>query len=402
MFNFKITTKDKKTKARSGILKTPHGVIHTPAFVPVSTKGALRGLSFEDAKKYGADVFMVNTYHLFHNSRYKIIKKFGGLHKYLKINFPLMTDSGGFQVFSLGFAREHGVGKIFSFFPGETKNSGKIKESKTSKNKNLVKIYDDGVEFRDPISGTKLNLTPELSMKIQADLGADLIFTFDECTSPLSDYAYTKKSLLRTNKWAIKSLSAFEKYDKKKQALFGIVQGGEWKDLRKESARFIGSLPFFGIGIGGSLGKSKKDMRRILDFTLPLLPEEKPKHLLGIGEVEDIFNGVERGIDLFDCVIPTRLARHGTAFTHEGKMNLKNSGFLKDKNPIDKNCLCRVCKIYSRSYVSHLLREKEIYGIMLLTEHNLAFMLNLMKEIRRAIKENYFLKIKRHILSYLL
>lgn len=391
MFKFKITTKDKKTKARFGVLKTPHGVIHTPSFVPVSTKGALRGLSFEDAKKYGADVFMVNTYHHFHNDRYKIIKKFGGLHEYLKINYPLMTDSGGFQVFSHGFAREHRIGKIGGFFPGK-----KIKASQFSKEKNLVKINDSGVEFKDPISGRKLNLTPELSMKIQADLGADIIFAFDECTSPLSDYDYTKKSLERTNRWAIKSLAAFEKYNKKgKQALFGIVQGGEWKSLRKESAEFIGGLPFFGIGIGGSLGKSKKDMRKILDFTLPLLPEEKPKHLLGIGEIEDIFDGVERGIDLFDCVIPTRLARHGTGLTFKGKINLKNSPFLKDKNPIDENCACRVCKKYSRSYVSHLMREKEIYGIMLLTEHNLAFMLSLMKEIRKAIKENYFLKMKK-------
>jgi queuine tRNA-ribosyltransferase/7-cyano-7-deazaguanine tRNA-ribosyltransferase len=393
MFSFKVIKKNKKIKARLGVLKTPHGIIKTPNIAIVATKGSIRGLDFEKAKKFGADIFMINTFHFFYNERYKIVEKFGGLHKFLNINYPLMTDSGGFQVFSLGFGMEHGVGKIANIFPEETKNLNLNKKS----SKNLVKIYENGVEFISPYDGKKLFLSPELSIKIQKILGADIIFAFDECTSPLASYEYTQQAMLRNHRWAEKCLKAFGK--SKKQFLFGIVQGGEYEDLRKESAKFINSLPFFGFGIGGSLGKSKKDIIKVLNWTLPYLDESRPRHLLGIGEIDDIFNAVELGIDLFDCVIPTRWARHGAGFTFKGRINLKSSKYLQDKKPIDPQCQCRICQNFSRAYICHLLREKEIYGIMLLTEHNVFWILNLFKEIRKAIRKNNFLKYKNQVLK---
>jgi queuine tRNA-ribosyltransferase/7-cyano-7-deazaguanine tRNA-ribosyltransferase len=399
MFSFKIIKKDKETKARLGILKTPHGIIHTPNIAIVATKGSIRGLSFDLAKKFGAEIFMINTFHFFHNDRYKTVEKFGGLHKFLNINYPLMTDSGGFQVFSLGFGLEHGVGKVADIFPLETRNQNQpLDVVRPDINKSLVKIFEDGVEFISPYDGKKLFLSPELSIKIQKILKADIIFAFDECTSPLSSYEYTKQAMERTHRWALRCLEEFK--GTKNQVMFGIVQGGEYENLRKESAKFINSLPFFGFGIGGSLGKSKKDIIKVLNWTIPLLDENKPKHLLGIGEVDDIFNAVEKGIDLFDCVIPTRWARHGTGFTFKGRINLKSSKYLNDKKPIDLECKCTVCKKFSRAYISHLLKENEIYGIMLLTEHNVFWILNLFKEIRKAIKENKFLDLKRKILKY--
>ncbi len=387
MFSFYITGKEKK--ARTGILHTPHGVIETPAFVPVATKGALRGIDFHSASDLGSRIFMLNTFHFFCNERYRTVESFKGLHKYLNIDYPLMTDSGGFQVFSFGFGREHGVGKISNIFP---KDSLSQKEGD-----NLVKISEEGVSFSSPRDGKKMFLSPEVSISVQKTLGADIIFTFDECTSPLADYKYTKEAMERTHRWALRSIEAFGR--RKKQALFGIVQGGEYKDLRTDSARFIGSLPFFGFGIGGSLGKSKKDMHRVLEWTTPLLPEEKPRHLLGIGEVDDILESVERGVDLFDCVIPTRWARHGVALLEKGRISLDSNKYLKEKGPISPYCKCPVCKNYSRSYIAHLLKEKELYGIMLLTEHNLFWMQSLLAEIRQAIKARKFTEFKKEIIS---
>jgi queuine tRNA-ribosyltransferase/7-cyano-7-deazaguanine tRNA-ribosyltransferase len=387
-FSFKVLKNSKDCKARLGILKTPHGIIHTPAFVPVATKGALRGIDLKEGKKFGAEIFMVNTYHFFYQERYKIVKKFGGLHSFLNFHSPLMTDSGGFQVFSLGFGIEHQIGKI-GFFPKE-KN---VKEKK----KGFVKIFDEGVEFKEPNSGKKIFLTPETSIKVQEILGADFIFAFDECTSPFHDYQYTKKSIERTHRWAERCLKVFNK--KGKQRMFGIVQGGNFKDLREESALFISSLPFFGIGIGGPMGKDKKEMHQILEWTIPLLPKTKPRHLLGIGEIEDIFEIVQRGVDLFDCVLATRLARHGTVFTERGKIHLRSSKYLKEKIPLDLKCQCPTCQFYSRAYLCHLLREKEIFAIPLLTAHNLFWILNLLKKIRESIKEGKFLKFKREFLK---
>ncbi|MEM4648289.1 MAG: tRNA guanosine(34) transglycosylase Tgt, partial [Candidatus Pacearchaeota archaeon] len=394
MFSFNILKKDKETKARIGVLRTPHGIIHTPNIAIVATKGSIRGLSFDKANRFGAEIFMINTFHFFHNNRYEIVKKFGGLHKFLNINYPLMTDSGGFQIFSLGFGMEHGVGKVADIFPEESN----IKNLPISKGRNLVKVYEEGVEFISPYNGRKIFLSPELSIKIQKALRADIIFAFDECTSPLSSYEYTKEAMQRTHRWAIRCLDEFGKPEN--QVIFGIVQGGEYEDLRKESAKYINSLNFFGYGIGGSLGKSKKDIIKVLNWTIPLLDENKPRHLLGIGEVDDIFNSIEQGIDLFDCVIPTRWARHGAVFSYKGRINLKSSKYLNDKRPIDPKCKCNICKKYSKAYISHLLKEKEIFGIILLTEHNIFWILNLFKEIRQAIKENKFLDLKKRILKY--
>jgi queuine tRNA-ribosyltransferase len=419
MFSFKIIKKDKNSKARLGLLKTPHGKINTPNIAIVGTKGSIRGLSFEIARNLGAEIFMINTFHFFHNDRYKIVDKFGGLHNFLNINYPLMTDSGGFQVFSLGFGIEHGVGKIADIFPLEKQNNADFNSHKSRLNKNqksLVKIYEDGVEFASPYSGEKLFLSPELSIKIQKILKADIIFAFDECTSPLSGYEYTKLAMKRTHNWAIRCLNEFNKtlirhksnkldinfhQSLSNQVMFGIVQGGEYQDLRKESAKFINSLPFFGFGIGGSLGKNKKDIIKVLNWTIPFLDENKPRHLLGIGEIDDIFNSIEQGIDLFDCVIPTRWARHGAGFTFKGRINLKSSKYLTDKKPIDSKCKCQICKKYSRAYISHLLKEKEIFGIILLAEHNVFWILNLFKEIRRSIKIGNFQQLKKEFLKHI-
>jgi queuine tRNA-ribosyltransferase len=460
MFSFKIIKKDKNNRGRLGILKTPHGIIHTPNIAIVATKGSIRGISFDLARKFGGEIFMINTFHFFHNDRYKIVEKFGGLHKFLNINYPLMTDSGGFQVFSLGFGLEHGVGKVADIFPLEASNHNKSLEVARPKGKSLVKIFEEGAEFISPYDGKKLFLSPELSIKIQKILKADIIFAFDECTSPLSSYEYTKQAMKRTHRWALRCLEEFYKTrtyadytrtnaDKNNspgfvtdilpgfkpdksgnypgnssgrhpgknieslrksafslresalgQVMFGIVQGGEYEDLRKESAKFINSLPFFGFGIGGSLGKSKKDIIKVLNWTIPLLDENKPRHLLGIGEIDDIFHSIEQGVDLFDCIIPTRWARHGTGFTYKGRINLKSSKYITDKKPIDPECKCNVCQKYSRAYICHLLKEKEIYGIILLTEHNIFWILNLFKEIRKALRNNQFTKMQRRLLMF--
>ncbi len=388
MFDFKI--KKRSGKARTGVLYTPHGEIKTPAFVPVATRGALKGASFEDCKDLGADVFMVNTFHFYCKEEYKTVEKMGGLHSFLNIACPLMTDSGGFQVFSLGAGQEGNTGKVLK----KPVKSGYNKKSE-------VKIKEDEVIFRSPFDGRKISITPENSIKAQELLGADLIFAFDECTSPLASYNYQKEALQRTHRWAERSLYSFK--NKEKQAMFGIVQGGSFSDLREESAKFISSLPFFGVGIGGSFGESygdsKENMHSILDLLSEKLPPERPRHLLGIGEPEDIVESVSRGVDLFDCVIPTRFARHGTVFTSKGRVNIKSAAYREDEAPLDENCSCDVCLRYKRSYLHHLARKKEIYGIMLLSKHNLFFILNLMKEVREAIEEDRLEEFKRNFLE---
>ncbi len=389
MFNFEI----KKTvgKARKGVLKTPHGEIKTPAFVPVATRGALKGLSFEDCSVLGSSIFMINTFHFYCRKEYETVERAGGLHDFLGIEYPLMTDSGGFQVFSLGAGRDQKTGKILS--DAVIKNEGKRKGN--------VQIKEEGVLFRSPFDGSKVEITPEKSIEAQRKLGADLIFAFDECTSPLASYNYQKESLQRTHLWAERSLEAFK--DEKKQAMFGIVQGGKFPDLREEGARFISSLPFFGFGIGGSFGESygdsKKNMYSILELLSKNLPPEKPRHLLGIGEPEDVVESVFRGMDLFDCVIPTRFARHGTALTSKGRINITGAAYKEDSSPLDKSCSCQVCLGYKRSYLHHLARKKEIYGIILLSHHNLFFMLNLMEEIREAIENDNLKDLKRDFIN---
>jgi queuine tRNA-ribosyltransferase len=387
MFKFEI--KKRFGKARTGVLTTPHGQIRTPGFVPVATRGALKGASFEMIGSFGADIFMVNTFHFYCKEEHKTVKKMGGLHKFLNTDYSLMTDSGGFQVFSLGAGYGQKTGKL----PHKEVVKKNCKEKIKRK---MVKIEEDGVVFNSPFDGSRIKITPESSVKAQEDLGADLIFAFDECTSPLASYEYQKESLLKTHRWAQQSLESLKNDN---QRMMGIVQGGRFEDLRKESARFVSSLPFFGFGIGGSFGESfgdsKENMYSILDILEEELPDEKPRHLLGIGEPEDLIEASLRGVDLFDCVIPTRFARHGTALTSKGRVNIKNASYKEDKKVLDSDCDCRVCKNYSKSYLCHLARKKEIYGIILLTEHNLYFILNLMEKIREAIVKNDFSCIEK-------
>ena len=392
---FEILKKD--GKARTGIVKTKNGSFHTPCFTPVATLASVRALDSKDMEKLNAEILLANTYHLHLRPGDKIIKKLGGLHKFMNWDKPIITDSGGFQAFSLGFGMEHGVGKIAdNIFPGE--------QEVEYKGDKWAKVDDKGVSFKNPINGDKVRLTPKISMQIQSNLGSDIIFAFDECTSPLSSKKYTAEALARTHKWALECL----KYYDKKQALFGIVQGGYFKDLRLKSAKFIGNLPFGGFGIGGSLGKTKKDMINILKWVIPLLPEKKPRHLLGIGAVEDIFNSVSLGMDMFDCVAPTRWGRRGHLYitpseggTKENKfrITIKSSRFKDDKKPIDKNCDCYVCKNYSRAYLRHLFVSKEWTFYRLAAFHNEYFILKLMEKIRTAINKKQFKKLKKRWLK---
>ncbi len=369
---FKVIKKHKKTKARLGLIKTSHGVMHTPAFFPVATKATVKSLTPEDIKEIGFEAVLANTYHLYLQPGHKIIKKMGGLHKFMNWHSPISTDSGGFQVFSLGAGFNQDVGKVLKNNDIENQNINVGK---------LVKIDNDGVTFTSHLDGSSHRFTPEKSIKIQEDLGADIIFAFDECSSPLVDYSYTKESMERTHKWAERCLKARKN---KKQFLFGIVQGGLFKDLRINSAKFIGQLDFDGFGIGGSFGKV--EMKKALDWVIPYLSEEKPRHLLGIGYLKDIKEAVKRGIDLFDCVYPTRLARHGTFLTNKGELNILKSVYRSDKKPIMKNCDCYTCRNFSRAYLHHLFKAKEMLAGRLATYHNLHFMYKYMEKIREDIK----------------
>lgn len=376
---FEIIKQSTKSSARLGLLTTPHGQIETPNFIPVGTQATVKALTPRDLKEIGAQIVFANTYHLWLRPGEETIKNLGGLHQFMGWDKPIITDSGGFQVFSLGFGLEQGVGKIANIFPEESRSS-KLKSGKS-----LVEIDNDGVTFRSHLDGSILRLTPEKSIKIQEDLGADIILAFDECTSPLNDYDYTKKAMERTHRWAKICLDARTRND---QALWGIIQGGAFEDLRKESSRFISFLPFDGFAIGGSLGKSKEEMHQVLDWSIPLLPEDKPRHLLGIGGLDDIVEGVKRGIDLFDCVIPTRLARNQTALSSRGELHLMNSEFKNDALPIEENCQCYSCRNFSLAYLNHLFHANEILGIELTTIHNVSFMMEYMRKIREKIAQD--------------
>ena len=377
MIDFKVVYKSKKSKARIGILTTPHGEIETPSFVGVATQAVVKTLTSKEVEEAKSQILISNTFHLHLKPGEALIKKAGGIHKFMNWDRPLMTDSGGFQVFSLGFGRDHGVGKIL-----KEKSNLTIKVGKKPKN---VKITEDGVFFRSPVDGTKLFIGPHESIKIQEAIGADIMFAFDECTSPVADYEYTKRSLEKTHRWAEVCLQT----RKSKQALFGIVQGGKFEDLRSESAKFIAALPFDGFGIGGEFGDEKHTMTDMLGFTLPYLPKEKPIHLLGIGHLEDIPEIMKAGIDTFDCIVPTHYARHGVAFTSEGRLDMKKTKFLTDKNPLDKKCECSTCQNYKRNYICHLLKAGEITGLRLMTMHNLFYFNTFVEKLRSDIKNGH-------------
>lgn len=372
---FKILKKSKDSNARLGYLETDHGAIETPCLVPVATQAVVKTLTSEEAVQAKCQILISNTFHLHLKPGEKVVDKAGKLHKFMNWRKPLMTDSGGFQVFSLGFGRDFVLGKIL-----KPHNSSQAIELNQQPQK--IKINGDGVIFRSPINGDELFLGPKESMKIQEKLGADIIFAFDECTPPTASYEYIKESLKKTHKWAKICL----KNKKSKQALFGIVQGGKHKDLRTESAKFISALEFEGFGIGGEFGNDKKKMSEMIRWAVAELPEKKPRHLLGIGYLEDMRTIIKAGVDTFDCTVPTHYARRGIAFTAQGKIDLNKTKYLKNLEPLDRDCLCPVCMNYKKNYICHLLKAKEITGLRLLTMHNLYFFNSFVEEIRNEIK----------------
>lgn len=402
--SFEILRQDKETHARLGLIKTRRGDIETPYLVPVATMGSVRALGSDDLHSLGVQCTLANTYHLHLKPGDELIARLGGLPRFMGFDRPMFTDSGGFQAFSLGFAREHNISKIGNIFPQDYRKKYDDREDekempKAANKENLTKITDEGISFKSLSDGAWHFLNAEKSMKIQSNLGTDIIMAFDECTSPLSDYDYTKKAMQRTHNWAEESI----RYHDKNQALYGIIQGGWFDDLRKESTQAITEKPFDGIAIGGSLGNSKQDMHQVLDWTVPRLDDDRPRHLLGIGEIDDIFECVARGIDTFDCVSPTRIARRGSLLlspqaggSQENKfhINIKNLQFKEDCRPIDTNCSCSTCRTYSRAYLRHLYVSRELSYFRLATLHNLHFMLRFMEEIRESLRTGTFAQMK--------
>jgi queuine tRNA-ribosyltransferase len=376
--NFKLSKKSKKSRARLGFLETEHGVVETPCLVPVATQAVVKTLDSKEVEETKSQILISNTFHLHLKPGEKIVEDAGKLHSFMNWKKPLMTDSGGYQVFSLGFGTDFGLGSKILKEEQERGESIKINAQPQK-----MKIGYDGVTFRSPINGDELFIGPKESIKIQEKLGADIIFAFDECTAPLADYNYVKKSLDKTHRWAQLCL----KEKKSKQALFGIVQGSKFKDLRIESAKFIGGLDFDGFGIGGEFGNDKKEMGKMINWVTDKLPEKKPRHLLGVGYLEDMEIIIKSGVDTFDCTVPTHYARRGIAFTSEGKLDMRKTEFLKKQEPLDKNCICSVCLNYKKNYICHLLKAGEITGMKLLTFHNLWYFNTYVEGIRDRIKK---------------
>ncbi|NTU69428.1 tRNA guanosine(34) transglycosylase Tgt [bacterium] len=374
MFSFKIIKKDNKTSARSGIIKTSHGSIKTPVFMPVGTRATVKTLSQEELKKLGTEIILGNTYHLYLRPGNKLIKKMGGLHKFMNWDKPILTDSGGYQVFSLAQQRN-----------GQ---------------KNLVKINEKEVVFTSHLDGSKHIFSPEKVIDIEYDLGVDIAMPLDWCPSADADEKEIEKAVNLTTEWFERAFRHLKKKKGDKPALFPIIQGGAVKRLRELSYNELSKFDSPGYSIGGvaNAGESKLKQRKALEYTIPLIPENKPRYLMGVGEPEDILEAVERGVDMFDCVMPTRMARNGAIWTKQGRIDVSKARFKEDKNPLEKNCECYSCKNYTKSYIHHLLREKEVLGIRLTTIHNIHFMLQLMDGIRRAIETNNFAKFKRTFL----
>jgi queuine tRNA-ribosyltransferase len=350
--SFQLTHTD--GRARAGVLRTPHGEIHTPVFMPVGTQATVKAVPPRDLEAMEAQIILANTYHLYLRPGDELIARRGGLHRFMGWSRPILTDSGGFQVFSLSAIR---------------------------------KIDDDGVTFKSHLDGSFHRFTPEKAISIQENLGADIIMCLDECP-PSTDRDYNPIALARTHAWAVRCRQAHRRAD---QALFGIVQGGIFPDLREQSARFLTALDFPGYAIGGlAVGESKADMFQIITWMDDLLPADKPRYLMGVGEPTDLIRAVARGVDMADCVLPTRLARHGAAFTRDGRINMRNRIYAEDDRPIDPECGCYACRHFSRAYIRHLLQAGEILGMYLMSIHNIAFLLDLMREMRAAIVEGRF------------
>lgn len=374
--NFKILKKSKLSRARLGYLETSNGVVQTPCLVPVATQAVIKTLTSEEVEQTNSQMLISNTFHLHLKPGEKFLAKAGGIHKFMNWKRPVMTDSGGFQVFSLGFGKDHGTGKVLKM--GVTENA--IKESHQPRE---IKITDDGVHFSSPVDGRKLFLGPKESIKIQENIGADIIFAFDECPPPQADYAYMENSLEKTHTWAKICLKA----KKTEQALYGIVQGGKYRDLRERSAQFIANLDFEGFGIGGEFGADKKSMEQMLEWIMQWLPEKKPRHLLGIGYLEDMETIIKAGVDTFDCTVPTHYARRGIAFTSRGKLDMRQAKHLKQRGKLDEDCVCQVCLRYTRDYICHLFKAGEITGMRLLTFHNLYYFNEYVASLREKIRK---------------
>lgn len=350
----------KQSGARLGRVHTPHGVIETPAFMPVGTQATVKTMSPEELKQMDAHIILGNTYHLFLRPGHELIERAGGLHRFMNWDRPILTDSGGFQVFSLS---------------------------------NMRKITEEGVQFRSHLNGDKLFISPEKAMEIQNSLGSDIMMAFDECPPHPAEHSYVKQSLERTTRWAERCLESHRRPDS--QALFAIVQGGMYEDLRKQSAQDLTSMDFPGYAIGGlSVGEPKPLMYEVLDYTVPLLPAAKPRYLMGVGSPDALLEGSIRGIDMFDCVLPTRIARNGTTMTSAGRLVVRNAKYAEDFGPLDPKCGCYTCQNYSRAYIRHLLHANETFGIRLTTYHNLYFLLQLMRDVRQAIAEDRLLDFR--------
>ncbi len=357
---YTLIHQDKKTKARYGTLATNYGTFETPMFMPVGTQATVKTLDTDEVKEIKAGVILANTYHLWLRPGEDIVSKAGGLHKFMNYDGPILTDSGGFQVFSLASPKD---------------------------------ISEEGVTFKNHLNGDKLLLTPEKSIMIQNKLDSDIAMSFDECPPASANYEYMKKSIERTLRWAKRGKKV---HSNENQSLFGIIQGGAYEDLRKYSATETVKMDFDGYSIGGVANdnESKEDMYLAIDYSIPYIPSDKPRYLMGVGEPEDLFEGVERGIDMFDCVLPTRLARHGHAFTKNGKINLRNAKYKEDFTPVEEGCDCKCCQHYTKAYIRHLLVADETLGQRLLSIHNLRFLIRLMEEMRIAIKEDRFTELK--------
>ncbi|HMK64623.1 MAG TPA: tRNA guanosine(34) transglycosylase Tgt [Thermodesulfobacteriota bacterium] len=364
MFSFKVEHQDTGSRARTGTFQTAHGKVRTPVFMPVGTQGSVKALTPEDLWSLGVEIILSNTYHLYLRPGHERVARLGGLHSFMHWQGPILTDSGGYQVYSLGALR---------------------------------KISPEGVSFRSHLDGSSHFLTPELAVQIQEALGSDIAMCLDECTPYPSTYEYARFSLELTRDWAIRCKKAHQRQD---QALFGIIQGSTFQDLRKESALSIMEIGFDGLALGGlSVGEEKKERQEIIAATLPLLPEKKPRYLMGLGTPEDLVEGVGAGADMFDCVLPTRNARNGMLFTWKGPIIIKKAEFADDPLPVDPDCACYTCRNYSRAYLRHLYLAKELLSYRLNTIHNIFYFMDLMKKLREAIDQDRFLEFKKDFYS---
>ncbi len=376
-FSFEIKAQDKSSRARVGIIKTPHGIVETPNYIFCGTKATVKNVSPSQLVEAKTDIILSNTYHLMLQPGADLIEKMGGLHKFMGWDGPMLTDSGGFQVFSLG--------------EGTMANEIKGKSKKGYDNKNLISISEEGCVFKSYIDGCKIKLTPELSMEIQRKLGADLLMQFDECTPYHVDRLYTARSMEMSIRWGDRCLVEFARHNDGSQSIYGIVQGGIYPDLRKFSAEYTADRPFFGTAIGGCLGGSDKEMYDVAASTVEYTHPDRPIHFLGIGRIKDVFTFVRLGIDTFDCVIPTRLARHGSAFVKGGAnetINLNNAKYRYDESPLDENINIDASSKFSKAYIHHLLKSNELLATQILAQHNIATINMLMREIRLAIKNS--------------